>query len=146
VLVRAAAVGAVGVPVSAGLAFGARRASAVSAREVSVLTAEVAKLSAVDWAVDACPAAYVSAVDCAVAAAPAASKALLGCVAALPSPRFVRAVAAFPRSDRFADFCAASPSAVSALLVSVATADVANVSAVVWAVLADPAASNAEDA
>lgn len=49
----------------------------------------------------------------------AAANAVEAWVAAVPSPRFVRAVAAFARSDRFADL-AAFPATV---VVSVATPD-----------------------
>jgi len=89
VLVSAVAVGATGTPVSVGLAFGASSPSAVSARVVSVATALVAN---------------VSAVDCAVVADPAASNAVLAWVAAVPRPRFVLAVAAFARSERLFAF------------------------------------------
>src|ERR1700729_569082 len=98
-LVSAVFVGAVGDPVRAALANGARRASAASARAASVPTADVANVSALDWA---------------VLAAPAASNADAGCVAAVPSPRFVRAVLALARSDRFEAFWSARASAVSA--------------------------------
>src|SRR5581483_1281522 len=74
---------------------------------------------------------YASAFPCAVTAEPAASNADVSCVAAEPSPRLVRAVAAFARSDRFA--------ALASLLVS------AYASALPCAVTAAPDASNAED-
>jgi len=53
------------------------------------------------------------------AAAPAASKAELAARAAVPNPRFVRAVDADAKSERLLLFCKASASAVSALVVSV---------------------------
>lgn len=71
----------------------------------------------------------------AAAAAPDASNALESCVAAVPSPRFVRAVEADARSDRLFAFRAASASAAIARAASVATlpagsnADVADVAA-----------------
>ena len=77
------------VPVNVGLAFGASRASAVSARDVSVATAIVAKDSAF---------------DCAVAAAPAASAPTMVYVMPLTVPVNVGlAVGAAPRAVRAAE-------------------------------------------